>query len=179
MSGGLHGVGISVVNALSESLDLEIRRDGHVWRQSYERGDPVGPLTQGEATADTGTIITFLPDGDIFEETDYSFETLAQRLREMAFLTRGLRIELIDERAGGEKADFQFEGGIADFILYVNERQGPRPQGRHLLRERDRRGPGRGGDAVERLAMSSPRSRSPTTSTPTRAARTSPASSRR
>ena len=121
VSGGLHGVGISVVNALSESLDLEIRRDGHVWRQSYERGDPVGPLTQGEEASDTGTIITFLPDGDIFEATDYSFETLAQRLREMAFLTRGLRIELTDERAGGEKADFQFEGGIADFILYVND----------------------------------------------------------
>ena len=121
VSGGLHGVGISVVNALSESLDLEIRRDGHVWRQSYERGDPVGPLTKGEKTSDTGTTTTFLPDGDIFEATDYVFETLAQRLREMAFLTRGLRIELTDERAGGEKADFRFEGGIADFILYVND----------------------------------------------------------
>src|SRR5580765_2173910 len=97
VSGGLHGVGISVVNALSESLDLEVRRDGHVWRQSYERGDPTGPLTMGDATEDTGTIITFLPDGDIFDETDYSFETIAQRMREMAFLTRGLRIELTDE----------------------------------------------------------------------------------
>ena len=121
VSGGLHGVGISVVNALSEALDLEIRRDGYVWRQSYERGDPIGPLTQGEESSETGTTITFLPDGDIFEATDYVFETLAQRLREMAFLTRGLRIELTDERAGGEKADFRFEGGIADFILYVND----------------------------------------------------------
>ena len=121
VSGGLHGVGISVVNALSESLELEIHRDGHVWRQSYERGDPVTPLTEGEESSITGTTITFLPDGDIFEATDYSFETLAQRLREMAFLTRGLRIELTDERAGGEKADFRFEGGIADFILYVND----------------------------------------------------------
>ena len=120
VSGGLHGVGISVVNALSESLDLEVRRDGYVWRQSYERGDPTGPLTMGDPTEDTGTIITFLPDGDIFDETDYSFETIAQRMREMAFLTRGLRIELTDERAGGERADFQFEGGISDFIAHVN-----------------------------------------------------------
>src|SRR4051794_33880491 len=120
VSGGLHGVGISVVNALSESLDLEIHRDGHAWRQSYERGDPKGPLTKGEKSSQRGTTITFLPDGDIFDETDYSFETLAQRLREMAFLTRGLRIELTDERAGGERADFRFEGGIRDFIAHVN-----------------------------------------------------------
>jgi DNA gyrase subunit B len=121
VSGGLHGVGISVVNALSESLDLEVRRDGHVWRQSYERGDPTGPLAKGEKTSETGTSITFLPDGEIFDDTDFSFETLAQRLREMAFLTRGLRIELTDERAGGERADFRFEGGIRDFIAHVNE----------------------------------------------------------
>jgi DNA gyrase subunit B len=121
VSGGLHGVGVSVVNALSESLELEIRRDGHAWRQSYERGDPTGPLEKGEKSTETGTIITFLPDGDIFDETDYSFETLAQRMREMAFLTRGLRIELTDERAGGERAEFRFEGGIRDFIAHVNE----------------------------------------------------------
>jgi DNA gyrase subunit B len=122
VSGGLHGVGISVVNALSESLDLEVRRDGHVWRQHYERGEPQAPLEQGEALtgAATGTTITFLPDGDIFEETDFNFETLSQRLREMAFLNRGLRIELIDERAEGERADFMYEGGIRDFIEYVN-----------------------------------------------------------
>jgi DNA gyrase subunit B len=121
VSGGLHGVGISVVNALSESLQIEIGRDGHIWRQSYERGDPTGPLTQGEESSETGTTITFLPDGDIFDETDYSFETLSQRMREMAFLTRGLRIELTDERAGGERADFRFEGGIRDFIAHVND----------------------------------------------------------
>ena len=125
VSGGLHGVGISVVNALSSRLDLEIRRDGHVWRQSYERGEPMGPLTQGEATDDTGTIITFLPDDEIFEETDYSFDTLSQRLREMAFLTRGLKIELIDERAGGESITFKYDGGIVDFITYVNEGKDP------------------------------------------------------
>jgi DNA gyrase subunit B len=121
VSGGLHGVGLSVVNALAESLQVEIRRDGHVWRQSYERGDPTGPLVRGEAADTTGTTITFLADGEIFEETDYVFETLAQRLREMAFLTSGLRIELNDERAGGERADFRFEHGIRDFIAHVNE----------------------------------------------------------
>jgi DNA gyrase subunit B len=121
VSGGLHGVGLSVVNALAESLDVEICRDGHVWRQSYERGDPKGPLVRGEPCDTTGTTITFLADGEIFDETDYAFEVLAQRLREMAFLTRGLRIELHDERAGGESADFRFENGIRDFIAHVNE----------------------------------------------------------
>ncbi len=125
VSGGLHGVGISVVNALSSRLDLEIRRDGHVWRQSYERGEPMGPLAEGEATDDTGTTITFLPDDEIFEETDYSFDTLSQRLREMAFLTRGLKIELNDERAGGESIAFKYDGGIVDFITYVNEGKDP------------------------------------------------------
>ena len=120
VSGGLHGVGISVVNALSEHLRIEIRRDGFLWTQEYERGVPLGPLEKGEQTSETGTTVTFLPDGEIFEETDYSFDTLATRLREMAFLTRGLRLELIDERAGGERADFHFEGGIRDFIAHVN-----------------------------------------------------------
>ena len=122
VSGGLHGVGISVVNALSESLELEVRRDGHVWRQHFERGEPRTQLEKGERLtgAETGTTITFLPDGDIFEETDFNFETLSQRLREMAFLNRGLRIELIDERAEGERADFKYDGGIRDFIAYVN-----------------------------------------------------------
>jgi DNA gyrase subunit B len=125
VSGGLHGVGISVVNALSESLDLEVRRTGHVWRQRYERGEPQTPLEKGEPTTGTGTTTTFLPDGEIFEETDFSFETLTQRLREMAFLTRGLLIELSDERAGGESVAFQYEGGIRDFIAYVNEEKAP------------------------------------------------------
>jgi len=125
VSGGLHGVGISVVNALSESLELEVRRNGYVWRQRYERGEPRTPLEKGEATKETGTTTTFLPDGEIFEETDFSFETLTQRLREMAFLTRGLLIELSDERAGGEKVVFQYEGGIRDFIAYVNEEKAP------------------------------------------------------
>ncbi len=121
VSGGLHGVGISVVNALSEQLLLEIRRDGYVWRQEYVRGDPQTKLERGEKTTETGTTTTFLPDGEIFEETDFSFETLAQRMREMAFLTKGLRIALSDERAGGESVVFQFEGGIRDFIAHMNE----------------------------------------------------------
>jgi len=121
VSGGLHGVGISVVNALSQHLRVEVRRDGYVWTQEYERGDPLGPLTQGEATELTGTTIIFRPDVEIFDETDFVFDTLAQRLREMAFLTRGLRLELLDERAGGQHADFRFEGGIRDFIAHVNE----------------------------------------------------------
>jgi DNA gyrase subunit B len=125
VSGGLHGVGISVVNALSEHLAIEVRRDGYVWRQEYERGVPRAPLAKGERTAETGTTVTFLPDGVIFEETDYSFETLAQRMREMAFLTRGLLISLRDERAGGGAVEFQYEGGIRDFIAHVNETKDP------------------------------------------------------
>ncbi len=121
VSGGLHGVGVSVVNALSEKLDVEIRRDGHVWRQSYVRGAPQGPLEQGEATDETGTMITFLPDAEVFETLDFEFSTLEQRLRETAFLTRGLRISLTDERAEGGKADFHYEGGIEDFVRYLNE----------------------------------------------------------
>ena len=121
VSGGLHGVGISVVNALSQHLRVEVRRDGYVWTQEYERGDPLGPLTRGEATELTGTTTIFRPDVEIFDETDFEFDTLAQRLREMAFLTRGLRLELLDERAGGQHADFRFEGGIVDFIAHVNE----------------------------------------------------------
>ncbi len=125
VSGGLHGVGISVVNALSEELLLEIKRDGHVWRQRYERGEPTTALEKAEKSGETGTTITFLPDGGIFEETDFAFETLSQRLREMAFLTKGLRIELVDERAGGERADFKYDGGIRDFIEFVNATKEP------------------------------------------------------
>ncbi len=125
VSGGLHGVGVSVVNALSERLDLEVRRDGHVWTQSYERGVPKSSLKKGAATKETGTTITFLPDLEIFDELDFDFETLAQRMRETAFLTRGLRIELIDERGSGESVDFRYEGGIRDFVAYLNENKEP------------------------------------------------------
>jgi len=120
VSGGLHGVGVSVVNALSERLHLEIRREGHVWSQDYERGKPQTGLTAGEATEEHGTTITFLPDLEIFEEIEFDFQTLAERLRETAFLTRGLKIELIDERGATNSISFQYDGGIEDFVRHLN-----------------------------------------------------------
>jgi DNA gyrase subunit B len=125
VSGGLHGVGVSVVNALSESLHVEIKRDGHLWTQDYERGTPKAPLTKGPATKETGTTITFLPDGDIFETLDYEWDTLEQRLRETAFLTRGLRIVLEDQREGGRRNEFRYEGGIRDFVAHLNQNRDP------------------------------------------------------
>ena len=124
VSGGLHGVGVSVVNALSERLQVEVRRDGHVYTQEYSRGVPQGELVEGEKLADgapTGTIITFLPDADVFETLDLDFLTLEERLRETAFLTRGLEISIVDERAEGHSATFRYEGGIEDFVTYLNE----------------------------------------------------------
>jgi DNA gyrase subunit B len=124
VSGGLHGVGVSVVNALSELLDVEIRRDGHVFQQEYSRGIPQSELIEGEklpAGAPTGTKVTFLPDADIFESLDFDFFTLEERLRETAFLTRGLKISITDERGEGHAAEFQYEGGIEDFVSYLNE----------------------------------------------------------
>ena len=124
VSGGLHGVGVSVVNALSEQLRVEVRRDGHVFSQEYSRGAPQTELVQGEklaAGAATGTSVTFLPDADIFESLDFDFTTLEERLRETAFLTRGLKISIVDERGEGHSAEFQYEGGIEDFVAYLNE----------------------------------------------------------
>ena len=124
VSGGLHGVGVSVVNALSERLIVEIRRDGHVWTQEYSRGAPQSELHRGEkltAGASTGTTVTFLPDADIFESLDFDFRTLEERLRETAFLTRGLHISIVDERGEGHAAEFRYEGGIEDFVAYLNE----------------------------------------------------------
>ncbi|MEI6447183.1 MAG: DNA topoisomerase (ATP-hydrolyzing) subunit B [Actinomycetes bacterium] len=126
VSGGLHGVGVSVVNALSENLRVEVSRDGHVWSQEYRRGDPQGALAKGEKTSDTGTKITFLPDSEIFETLEFDFSVLEERLRETAFLTRGLKVVLIDEREVDEsgearKVEFQYEGGISDFVRYLNE----------------------------------------------------------
>jgi DNA gyrase subunit B len=124
VSGGLHGVGVSVVNALSERLLVQIRRDGHVWSQEYSRGAPQQELQQGESLAKdspTGTSVTFLPDADIFESLDFDFRTLEERLRETAFLTRGLKISITDERGEGHAAEFQYEGGIEDFVSYLNE----------------------------------------------------------
>ncbi len=120
VSGGLHGVGVSVVNALSESLKAEIRRDGHVWRQEYVRGAPQSEIVKAEASSEHGTTISFLPDSEIFEIIDFDYATLEQRLRETSFLTRGLRITLVDERGEGKRAEFHAEGGIEDFVLHLN-----------------------------------------------------------
>jgi DNA gyrase subunit B len=125
VSGGLHGVGVSVVNALSEWLAVEVHRDGKIFRQEFARGDATTDLKKEGVAKDTGTTITFLPDGDIFEEIEWSTETLVQRLRETAFLTRGLRIVLYDERSGDEKHEFHYEGGIRDFVSYVNQSKDP------------------------------------------------------
>src|SRR5215216_2320010 len=125
VSGGLHGVGVSVVNALSEHLRVEVRRDGFTYTQEYSRGTPLGPLAEGAPATGTGTTITFLPDAEIFETLDFEFTTLEQRLRETAFLTRGLHISLIDERGVGHKSEFQYEGGIEDFVSYLNENKDP------------------------------------------------------
>ena len=123
VSGGLHGVGVSVVNALSEWLVAEVRRDGKVYRQEFSRGAPTTEMeVVGQAPkSDTGTTITFLPDTDIFEEIDFQTQTLVQRFRETAFLTRGLRIVFDDEREAGEHHEFHAEGGIRDFVAFVNE----------------------------------------------------------
>ncbi len=132
VSGGLHGVGISVVNALSIRLDEEIRRDGYVWRQSYKQGAPTTPLERGEETDETGTTTTFWPDAGIFESTTWNFETLARRLQEMAFLNRGLSITLRDERAdadtegdGPRVVTYRYEHGISDFVRYLNASKEP------------------------------------------------------
>src|SRR5947209_5431397 len=127
VSGGLHGVGGSVVNALSERLIAEVRRGGKIYRQEFVRGVPAGDMETVGTTAknDTGTTISFLPDAEIFEELELSAETLQQRLRETAFLTRGLHIVLTDERAGGETIEFHYEGGIRDFVAHVNATKDP------------------------------------------------------
>src|SRR5215204_5545643 len=126
VSGGLHGVGVSVVNALSEQLHVEVRRDEFTWSQDYVRGAPQNALVQGEPTKATGTTITFLPDAEVFESLDFDFTTLEQRLRETAFLTRGLKISITDERGeGGRRSEFHYEGGIEDFVTYLNENKDP------------------------------------------------------
>jgi DNA gyrase subunit B len=125
VSGGLHGVGVSVVNALSERLDVEIRRDGHVFRQSYARGKPQADLVKGEPTSQTGTTITYLPDDEIFESLEVDFTVIEERMRDTAFLTRGLKITIVDERDEGKRAEFQYEGGIRDFVAYLNQNKDP------------------------------------------------------
>jgi DNA gyrase subunit B len=125
VSGGLHGVGASVVNALSEWLIADVERDGKVYRQEFARGVPKGDMKPAGISNETGTTISFLPDDEIFDELEFSAETLRQRFRETAFLTRGLRIVFTDERAGGERVEFHYEGGIKDFVGYINESKDP------------------------------------------------------
>lgn len=120
VSGGLHGVGVSVVNALSENLDLEIKRNGGVYTQSYERGKPVSKLKKIGTTKKTGTKVTFKPDSEIFQETEYSLDMLSQRLRELSFLNRGLKINITDERVDKSR-EFQYKGGISEFVQYLNQ----------------------------------------------------------
>jgi DNA gyrase subunit B len=126
VSGGLHGVGVSVVNALSDEVNVEVRRDGFVWRQSYVRGVPQAPIEKGEPTDETGTTTTFLPDAEVFETLDFDYATLEQRLRETAFLTRGLRISITDERSDEKRSrEFHYEGGIEDFVRFLNSNKDP------------------------------------------------------
>jgi DNA gyrase subunit B len=149
VSGGLHGVGISVVNALSTMVEIEVRRDGYLWTQGYGEGAPLGPLERGEPTTETGTTTTFWPDDTIFETIEFSFETLSRRLQETAFLNRGLRISLTDERPAKVVTEddeddpltpstgsgsavgkartviYEYPGGIADFVRYLNASKEP------------------------------------------------------
>jgi DNA gyrase subunit B len=131
VSGGLHGVGLSVVNALSTHLHVEVKKDGHIWQQDYTAARP-GPLEKGAATRETGTSIAFWPDPAIFETLDFNFETIYRRLQEMAFLNRGLTINLRDERVGDNAAaeerkqvTFYYKGGIADFVRHLNQTKTP------------------------------------------------------
>ncbi len=122
VSGGLHGVGLSVVNALSQELSVLVRQDGKIFEQHYRRGVPQGPLVVVGQTQETGTCVSYLADADVFETLDYSFDTLRARMREMAFLNRGLRITLSDEREGQEQhKSYFFEGGIVSFVQYLNK----------------------------------------------------------
>jgi DNA gyrase subunit B len=128
VSGGLHGVGVSVVNALSEWLTVEVKRDGTRYEQRFERGEPVSQLEGIESVpeAETGTTVRFMPDGDIFEVGQFSFSTLETRLRELAFLNSGVEISLLDSREGdGESTTFEYEGGIREFVEYLNETRNP------------------------------------------------------
>ena len=124
VSGGLHGVGVSVVNFLSEWLELEIHRDGNIWRQRYERGLPVIPIEKGEKTARRGTRVTFKADSEIFSITEMNFETLSQRLRELSFLNSGIQIDIKDERSD-KHHEFRYEGGIVSFVRDLNKNKTP------------------------------------------------------
>jgi DNA gyrase subunit B len=125
VSGGLHGVGVSVVNALSEWLEVDVRRDGKLHRQRYERGKPSTPVEILGETTSRGTAVTFRPDRQVFTNIDYKYDILASRLRELAYLNRGVAIEMVDERVDGKDVRFQFEGGIKSFVEHINETKKP------------------------------------------------------
>ena len=125
VSGGLHGVGVSVVNALSEWLTVTVRRDKLEWAQTFERGDEATELEQTGISTQNGTTIQFLPDGQIFDDTEFDYETLETRMREMAFLTKNLKLTLIDERTETRESSFQFPNGIADFVAHINRNREP------------------------------------------------------
>ena len=127
VSGGLHGVGVSVVNALSKELIVDVRRNGKIYQQKYSQGKPVTGLSIVGDSNDTGTKVTFLPDNEIFTETEYHFDTLSSRLRELAFLNKGLQINLIDERQD-KKQDFKYDGGIVSFVEFLNKNKAPLPK---------------------------------------------------
>lgn len=137
ISGGLHGVGVSVVNALSEWLEIEIKQNGQVFGQRYERGKPTGPLTVVGKTKARGTKVTFKPDPEIFEVTDFSYDVLSQRLREFAFLNKGLRITILDERVE-KKQEFIYTGGIVSFVEHINKNKTPlHPKPIYIYGEKD------------------------------------------
>jgi len=139
VSGGLHGVGLSVVNALSELLEVEIKRDGQVWFQSYKRGKPEGAIEVSGKTKKSGTKIRFVPDSEIFTHTEFSYDTLATRLREQAFLNKGIKIQLADERSD-KSAEFVYAGGIASFVEHLNRNKNalhPKPIAFEESAERD------------------------------------------
>ena len=138
VSGGLHGVGISVVNALSETLEVEIKRDGKVYQQSYTRGDPQGRLQEVGKSKERGTRVTFKPDTQIFETTEFSFDILSQRLRELAFLNRGVKITIEDERTQ-KKHEFFYKGGLLSFVEHLNRAKTAIHAKVDLLRGRERR----------------------------------------
>src|SRR5690348_915083 len=137
VSGGLHGVGLSVVNALTESLEIEIKRDGKVYQQSYRRGEPVESLKEVGKSKERGTRVTFKPDSQIFETTDFSFDILSQRLRELAFLNRGVKITIEDERSQ-KKHEFFYKGGLSSFVEHLNRAKTPvHPKVVHFAGEKD------------------------------------------
>ncbi|MBI3033705.1 DNA topoisomerase (ATP-hydrolyzing) subunit B [Candidatus Woesearchaeota archaeon] len=136
VSGGLHGVGVSVVNALSDKFHVEVRRDGKVSAQDYERGNPVNEVTEAGTAQDTGTTVLFHPDKDIFDSIEFSFETLSSRLRELAFLNKGLKISLSDER-NGKSHEFCYEGGIKSFVEYLNQNKAVLHNLIYIYKEKD------------------------------------------